>query len=365
MKMKAAVLYEPNTPLKVEEVTLDDPKEREVLIRLVATGVCHSDLHIIKGDQPNPMPVVLGHEGAGIVEKVGPGVTKVKPGDHVITPAIYSCGECKYCIEGRPMMCAASMNYLMMGTLPCEEKRLHIGDQDLNHFLCTSVFAEYAVVPERIAIKIRDDAPLDVACIVSCAISTGTGAVINRSGLKAGDSIVVYGCGGVGLSAVMGAKLAGASKIIAVDIVDRKLEKAKELGAHYVINASKEDPQQRVMEITGGGADCSIESIGNVNVMAQAFGSIHMGGTCVVVGAAPLGDMLPIAPFELLFGKTLMGSLLGSVRPQLDLPKYVDLYMEGQLPVEKLVSKYYKLDEINEAFADLERGEAIRGIIRF
>ena len=365
MKIKAAVLYEPNTPLKIENVTLDDPKEREVLIKMVATGVCHSDLHIMNGSQPNPMPVVLGHEGAGIVEKVGPGVTKVRTGDHVITPAIYSCGDCKYCIEGRPVLCPASLKYLMMGTLPCEEKRLHIGDQELNHFFCTSAFAEYAVVPERIAVKIREDAPLDVACLVSCAVSTGAGAVINRSGLKAGESIVIYGCGGIGLSAIMAAKMAGASKIIAVDILDQKLVKAQELGAHYVVNATQENPQQRIMEITGEGADCSIESIGNVNVMAQAFGSIHFGGTCVVAGAAPFGDMLPIAPYELLFGKTLVGSLLGNVRSQLDVPRYVDFYMEGQLPVEKLVSKYYKLDEINEAYADLERGEIIRGVIQF
>ena len=365
MKIKAAVLYEPNTPLKVENVTLDDPKEGEVLIRMVAIGICHSDLNIMKGSQPTPVPVVLGHEGAGVVENVGPRVTRVTVGDHVLLSSVYSCGECKYCVEGRPTLCRASLKYLMMGTLPCGERRLHIGDQELNHFFCASAFAEYAVVPERISMKIREDAPLDVACLVSCAVSTGAGAVINRSGLKAGESIVIYGCGGIGLCAIMGAKMAGASKIIAVDVLDQKLVKAQELGANYVVNATQENPQQRVMEITGEGADCSIESIGNVNVMAQAFGSIHVGGTCVVVGAAPLGDMLSIAPYELLLGKTLVGSMLGNVRSQLDVPRYVDFYMEGQLPVEKLVSKYYKLDEINEAFADLEQGEIIRGVVRF
>ncbi|MBM3131946.1 MAG: Zn-dependent alcohol dehydrogenase, partial [Chloroflexi bacterium] len=336
-----------------------------VLVRMVATGICHSDLHIMKGDQPNPMPVVLGHEGAGVVVKVGPAVTKLKPGDHVVLPAIYSCGECRHCIEGRPTLCSASLKYLMMGTMPSGEKRLHMRGKDLNHFFCASAFAEYAVVPDRIAVRIRPDAPLDVACVVSCAVSTGAGAVINQSGLKAGESIVIYGCGGIGLSAVMGAKLAGAGKLIAVDIVDRKLEKARELGANHTINASRQDPLLRVMEITGEGADCSIESIGNVKVMAQAFGSIRMGGTCVIVGAAPFGDLVCVAPYELLWGKKLTGSVLGNVRAEIDVPRYVDLYMDGLLPVNKLVSRYYKLDEINEAFADLERGEVIRGVIRF
>ena len=362
--MKAAVLYEVNTPLRVEEVTVDDPQDQEVLVKMVATGVCHTDLGIIKGDNPSPFPIVLGHEGAGIVEKVGPGVTMIQPGDHVVLPAIFTCGKCRYCVEGQPALCSEVLPAQLMGALPGGGKRLRKGDQELNLFY-TSAFAEYVVVHERTAVKVRDDAPLDVVCLFGCAVTTGIGSVINRSGMRAGESIVIYGCGGVGLSAVMGAKLAGAGKLIAVDVLDRKLEMAKELGADYVINASQEDPQQRVMEITGGGADYSIESIGNVKVMAQAFGSIHTGGTCIVVGAAPFGDMLSLAPYEFLLGKTLTGSLLGNVRTRTDVPRYVDLYMDGKLPVDKLITRYYSLDEINEAFQALERGEVIRSVIRF
>jgi Zn-dependent alcohol dehydrogenase len=364
MQMRAAVLYEANTPLRVEEVTLDDPGDQEVRVKMVGTGVCHSDLGIIKGENPSPFPIVLGHEGAGIVEKVGPCVTLVQPGDHVVLPAIFTCGKCHYCVEGQPALCSEVLPALVAGKLPGGGKRLHKGDQELNIFY-TSAFAEYVVVHERTAVKVRDDAPLDVVCLLSCAISTGVGSVINRARIRAGESIVIYGCGGVGLSAVMGAKVAGAGKLIAVDILDRKLEMARELGADYVINASREDPQQRVMEITGGGADYAIESIGNVEVMAQAFASIHDAGTCVLVGAAPFGSMLSTPPYQFLFGKTLTGSLLGNVRIRIDVPLYVDLYMDGKLPIDKLVSRYYSLDEINEAFAALERGEVIRSVIRF
>ncbi len=362
--MKAAVLYEVNEPLRVEEVVLDDPQNEEILVKMVATGVCHTDLHFVKGDMPQVMPVVLGHEGAGIVEKVGPGVTALQPGDHVVLMVAYSCGECRYCVEGQPAMCSAWIGYNMMGTLPNGTKRLHKGDQEINHFFCQSSFAEYTVVHERTAVKVREDAPLDVVCLLGCGTSTGVGAVINRSGMRAGESMVIYGCGGVGLSAVMAAKLSGAGKLIAVDMLDMKLEKAKELGADYVINASQENPQERIMEITGGGADYAIESIGNVNVIAQAFGSIHSGGKCIVAGMAPFGDMISIAGFEFLLGKTITGTLQGNIRAQTDVPRYVDLYMMGKLPIDKLITRYYSLDRINEAFEALEKGEVIKSIIR-
>ena len=365
MKMKAAVLYHPKTPLQVEEVTVDDPLDNEVMVKMVATGICHSDLLPIKAEVPSPMPIVLGHEGAGIVEKVGPGVTTVQPGDHVVLPVIFTCGKCRYCVEGQPSLCSEVLPAHLMGTLPGGGKRLHKDKQYLHLFYSQGSFAEYAVVHERTAVKVPRDAPLDVLCLLSCRVTTGVGSVINRAGLRAGESIVIYGCGGVGLSAVMGAKLAGAGKIIAVDLVDRKLDLAKELGADHVINASRDNPQQRVVEITGGGADYSIESIGNVNVMAQAFGSIHSAGTCVLVGAAPMADVLSLFPFEFLLGKTLKGSLLGNVRTMIDVPKYVDLYMQGKLPIDKLVARYYKLDEINEAIAAVESGEVIRAVIRF
>lgn len=371
--MKAAVCYEIGKPLQVEEVTLDKPKDHEVLIKLVACGTCHSDLHFMRGDMPMPTPVVVGHEGAGIVEKVGPGVTTLKRGDHVILMVGFSCGKCSFCAGGRPTLCIENLPIQMMATLPGGEKRLHKGDQELHHLFGLACFAEYAVVHERSAVKVREDAPLEVVCVLGCGTSTGIGAVLNTAGLRAGESIAIYGCGGVGLGAVMAAKLAGAGMTIAIDKVDRKLKMAKELGADYVINASQENPQERIASLTGkdvssplqAGADYALECIGNADVMMQAFASIHIGGKCLVMGMAPLGAMLNIAPFEFLLGKTITGSTQGDIKPLVDVPRYVDLYMNGKLPLDKLISKSYRLDQINEAYGALERGEIIRGIVRF
>ncbi len=363
--MKAAVLYEINTPLKVEEVTLDEPQENEVLVKIVATGVCHSDLHFMKGEMPQPTPFVPGHEGAGIVEKVGPGVTTLKPGDHVILMVAFACGKCRYCVEGRPTRCVENLPIQMMATLPGGGMRLHKGDQELHHLFGLASFAEYAVVHERSAVKIREDAPMEVVCPLGCGIATGIGTAINTTGIKAGESIVIYGCGGVGLSAVMGAKLAGAGTLIAVDTLERKLEMAKELGADHIINASQEDPKAKVMELTGGGADYAIECIGNVDVIMQAFGSIHVGGKCILVGMAPLVSMLSIAPFEFLLGKTMTGAIQGDIIAPIEIPRYIDLFMAGKLPIDKLITKNYKLDQINEAFEALEKGETIKSIIKF
>ncbi len=365
LQMQAAVLYGPNKELRVEEVTIDDPQDHEVRVKLAATGLCHSDFHVLRAAVPSPFPIVLGHEGAGIVEKIGEGVTSVKPGDHVILPVIFTCGKCRYCVEGQPALCSEVLPAHLMGTLPGGGKRLHKDNQDLHIFYSQGSFAEYVVVHERTAVKVRDDVPLEVACLFSCGVTTGLGSVINRAGLRSGETIVVYGCGGVGLSCIMGAKLAGAGKIVAVDVLDNKLELAEELGAEFLINAAKEDPQQRVMQITGGGADYAIESVGNVKTMAQAFGSIHSAGTCVLVGAAPMLDVLGLLPYEFLLGKTLKGSLLGNVRTSLDIPRYVDMYMEGKIPVQKLVSKYYTLEQINEAIDAVEKGQVVRAIIRF
>jgi NDMA-dependent alcohol dehydrogenase len=363
--MKAAVLNEINTPLKIDDVSLDDPQQNEVLVKIVATGVCHSDLHFMKGEMPQPTPFVPGHEGAGIVEKVGPGVTTLQPGDHILLNIAFSCGKCPRCYEGRPTLCVENLPIQMMATLPGGATRLHRGDQTLYHLFGLACFAEYAVVHERSAIKIREDAPFEVVCVLGCGVSTGIGASINTAGVKPGESIAVFGCGGVGLSAIMGAKLVGAGKIIAVDIVDKKLEKAKELGADYVINASQEEPQVKVTELTGGGADYAIECIGSVNVMVQALGSIRTGGTCVVAGMAPLADTLSVAPFHFLLGKTITGSTQGDIVPQIDIPRFIDLFMAGKLPIDKLITKNYTLDQVNEAFEALEKGEAIKSVIKF
>jgi len=362
--MRAAVLYEPNSPLRVEEVTLDEPQAEEVLVRIVAVGVCHTDLHVIKGDIPVPMPVVLGHEAGGIVEKAGPCVATLQPGDHVVLMAVFSCGKCRHCAAGKPSLCPTFLTSLVTGALPSGGKRLHKDGQELSHFFAQASFAEYAVVHERTAVKIRGDAPLETVCLLGCGVSTGVGAAINAAGIRAGESIVIYGCGGVGLSAVMGAKMAGASKIIAVDVLDRKLQMAKELGADDVINASQENPTQRVIELTGG-ADYAIECIGNLDVIAQAVSSIRFGGKCVLVGTSPPGSALSVSPNEfVVMGKTLTGCLQGSIVPSIDVPKYVDWYMEGTLPIDKLITRNYSLDGINEAFEALEKGETIRSVIR-
>lgn len=363
--MKAAICYEAGAPLKVEEVTLDEPQANEVLVKLVVTGVCGSDFRFMLGEMPQPMPLVMGHEGAGIVEKVGPGVTSLQPGDHVVMMVAFSCGKCRHCVEGRPTLCVENLPIMTYATLPGGGKRLRKGDQELHHLFGLACFAEYAVVHERSAVKIRDDAPFEVVCTLGCATSTGIGAAMNTTGLRPGDSIVVYGCGGVGLSAIMGAKLAGAGTLIAVDTLDRKLKMAKELGADHVINASQDDPMAKVMELTGGGADHALECIGNTDVMAQAFGSIRNGGRCIIVGMAPLGTTLNIQSYEFLLGKTIIGCVQGDIRPLVDIPRYIDLYMDGKLPFDKVVTKSYSLDEINEAFGALERGELLKSVIRF
>jgi S-(hydroxymethyl)glutathione dehydrogenase/alcohol dehydrogenase len=362
--MKAAVLYEVNTPLKLEDVTLDDPQENEILVKLEATGVCHSDLHYIKGDLPLPVPFVPGHEGAGIVEKVGPCVTTVKPGDHVILMVAISCGKCSYCLSGRPTLCVENLPIQMMATLPGGGVRLHKGEQAINHLFGLACFAEKVVVHERSAVKIREDAPWDVVCLLGCAVSTGIGAAINTTKAKPGESIAIFGCGGVGMSAVIGAKLVGA-KVIAIDTLDSKLKKAKELGADYVINASQDDPQVKITEILGGGADYAIECIGKVDVIAQALNCIRIGGLLIIVGMPPLVDMLTIPPFQFLMGKTITGSMQGDIVAPVDIPRYVDLFMEGKLPIDKLITRTYKLDQINEAFEALKKGEVIRSVIKY
>lgn len=363
--MKAAVSYETTTPMRVEEVTLDEPQDHEVLVKLAAAGTCHSDLHFLKGDIPVAMPVVMGHEGAGIVEKVGPGVTTLQPGDHVVLMVAFSCGKCPYCVTGRPTLCVENMPIQLMGTLPGGGIRLHKGDQELHHLFGLACFAEYTVVHERSVVKIREDAPLDVVCLLGCGTSTGIGAVLNTAGIKAGESIVIYGCGGVGLSAVMAAKLAGAGMIIAVDTLEQKLEMAKDFGADYVVNASQEDPKQKAFELTGIGVDYAVPCVGNADAIMQAFGSIHSGGKCVVVGLPPISINLSVAPFELLLGKVLTGTTQGDIQALVDVPRYIDLFMDGKLPIDKLITKNCDLDEINEAYGELERGEVIRTVIRF
>ncbi len=369
MKVKAAILEELNKPLKIEVVELDNPKDNEVLVKMVATGVCHSDIHCIKGDLITPPPVVLGHEGAGIVEKVGSSVTTVQPGDRVILTVAPYCGKCPACLMGVPTSCE---NYpqtaMLMGSMPDGTKRLkRKNGEELSHFMAQSSFAEYAVVDESAAIKVRGDAPLDVVCLLGCGASTGIGAVINRAKVKAGSSVAVYGCGGVGLAVIMAAKLVGARQIIAVDMLAKKLKFASELGATDLVNTSKDDPVAKIAELSAGGVDYAFEAIGSTTAMTQAVHSVYSrpGGMAVILGLAPIGATFSIEAWRFLREVTITGCTVGSIRPQIDIPHYIDLFMSGRLPLDKLISAHYPLAQINKAIKDTIDGKIMRGVITF
>ena len=364
MKIKAAVLYEPNTPMVVETIDLDEPQEGEVLVRIVAAGVCYSDYHIMKGEWSHPLPAVLGHEGAGVVERVGSGVTRVAPGQNVILNFRANCGICHYCIIGRPVLCNgidSPRNTMFDGS-----SRLSKDGQTIHHFARTACFAEFAVVPESGAVPVRADMPLDKGCLVGCAVMTGVGSVINTARIEAGSSVAVIGCGGIGLNAVQGAVLGGAGEIIAVDLLDNKLEYAREFGATHLVNSGNGDAVEQVVELTGGGVDSAFEAIGNVHTINQAYQMLAPGGTAVVVGMAPENDEVSINALSFpRTEKAIVGSWYGGARPWVDLPKITDLYLSGKLKIDPLISRTYSLDEINIAYDALAAGEVARSIIVF
>lgn len=365
--MKAAVLYATGQPLQVEDVAVEDPHRGEVMVRVAAGGVCHSDLHVINGDLTAPLPVVLGHEGAGVVEKVGEGVDEFRPGDHVVLLWRASCGNCLYCLSGRPALCELGAGIRWSGRLADGTSRFRRGDQEIRHHAGVSSFSELTVLPREGLVKIDPSVPLEKAAIVGCAVMTGVGAVINTARVEPGASMVVVGCGGVGLNAIQGGALAGAEKIIAVDVLDNKLEYARQFGATHLINASRVDPIEAVKEATGGrGADYAFEVIGNVKTIAQAYQMIRRGGTLVVVGVAPMGAEVAInASSIMLDEKTIRGSLYGSCQPKLDAPRMLNLYKAGKLKLDELISREYPLEQINDAFDALRRGDVARSIIRF
>ncbi len=364
MRTRAAVLYEPKQALAIEELEVLPPRACEVLVRYVASGVCHSDLHVIQGLMEWRTPVVLGHEGGGVVEAVGPGVSTVQVGDHVLTSYQPSCGRCPYCTIGRPNLC--DLRDAPRFTMPDGTTRFRKGDREIFHFFQVSSYAERAVLPEHSVIPIRKDAPLDVVCLVSCGVMAGAGAVINRAHVQPGSSVAVFGCGGVGLNAIQAAALVGAGKIIAVDVFDQKLEWSREFGATHLVNARREDPVARIQQICGrGGADYAIEAIGRPETIDQAFRSVHRGGTVVVVGVAPAGTKLSLDPLLLLQDRALLGTSFGSARQRVDLPLFVDLFMQGKYKLRELISRQIGLDELNHAYELLERGEVRRSVVRY
>jgi Zn-dependent alcohol dehydrogenase len=365
MQTKAAVLWEPGKHgFEIEQLEMLEPRAGEVIVRYVAAGVCHSDLHYVQGRNFHPVPAVLGHEGAGVVEAVGSDVSMVKVGDHVLTSYLPSCGHCKWCTIGRPRMCDLTVQprHLMHdGTT-----RFRKGNQDIFQMHQLGTFSERAVVPQVSLIPIRKDAPLDVVCLVSCGVMTGAGAVMNRAKIEPGATVAVWGCGGIGLNAIQMAAIMGASKVIAVDVLPQKLEWSREFGATHLVNASQEDPVARIQEICGeGGADYAIEAVGTQKTMEQAFEAIHRGGMAVMIGVAPQGTKLSVESAALLSEKILTGTGFGSARQRVDLPKIVDMFMDGKYKLRELISQFVDLEDINRAYAQLEAGEVRRSVIRY
>jgi len=360
--MKAAVLYEHNKPLVIEDIEIEDPKPGEVMVKIVAAGVCHSDISHMEGIVPTPLPMVMGHEGAGVVEKVGEGVTRLQPGDHVILVWVPSCGVCRNCARGKPYLCASGP----MATMRDGTTRFKKGEQRIFHQTAVSSFAEYTVTHEDAVVKIRDDMPLEKAALIGCSVMTGVGAVINTAKVEIGSSVAVFGCGGVGLNVIQGAALAGATKIIAVDTLENKLEMAKTFGATHFVNASIEDAVEKIREIAAPtGCDYSFEVIGIPEVVSEAFDAVEPGGTAVMVGMPPIESKVSISTLGLFVGKTLKGAFYGSARARIDMPILCDLYMAGKLKLDELISRSYPIEQINDAFEALRNGEVARSIVRF
>ena len=358
--MRAAVLREVGKPLGIEEVSIAKPRAREVLVRTAATGVCHSDLHFVNGAYPHEFPVVLGHESAGVVEQVGDAVTYVKPGDHVITCLSVFCGECEHCLGGHMSLCQVlKAPEHSAGLLTAAD------GGPVHQFANLSSFAEQMIVHEHALVKIREDMPFDRAALIGCGVTTGVGAVFHTAGVEPGATVAVVGCGGVGLAAVNGAAIAGASRIIAIDLVGSKLNLAKAFGATDVIDASDEDPVRRVRELTGGGVHYSFEAIGNKLAAEQCFRMIRAGGTATIIGMIPVGTKIELHGPDFLQEKKIQGSNMGSNRFRIDMPRFVDFYLAGKLHLDLMISRRIRLDDINEALAELEEGELARSVITF
>jgi S-(hydroxymethyl)glutathione dehydrogenase / alcohol dehydrogenase len=366
VQTQAAVLWEPGRPVEILEVDLAPPREGEVLVRIAACGVCHSDLHVVDGHLPEPLPLVLGHEAAGVVEEVGPGVETLEPGDHVVLALVPSCGECEECDRGRPNFCRLGARMAAEGTLADGTSRLSLNGTPLHHFNSISSFASHAVVPESAAVRIRPDVALDAAALVGCSVLTGYGAVANTARVEEGATVAIWGCGGVGANVVQGARLAGASRIVALDTRPEKLELARTLGATHVVQGGDGvDAVAAVKDITGGGPEYAFEAIGSERAIQEAWNATRAGGTVVVVGIMPRGSSLTIDPWQFMAEKTLMGTFLGSARIHEDVPRLVDLYHSGELDLDRLVSRKIPLTELPDAFDRLRAGDGLRQVVVF
>ena len=369
MKSRAAVATQAGHPLEITEIDVQGPREGEVLVRMVATGVCHTDAFTLSGEDPEGLfPAVLGHEGGGVVEEVGTGVTSVKPGDHVIPLYTPECGECSFCRSGKTNLCQAIRVTQGQGLMPDGSSRFSLDGQPLYHYMGTSTFSEYSVMPEISVAKINPQAPLDKVCLLGCGITTGIGAVLNTAKVEAGASVAVFGLGGIGLSVVQGAVMAGASRILAIDLNEDKFEMARMLGATDFVNPSHYDNpiQDVIVAMTGGGVDYSFECIGNTSVMRSALECCHKGwGESVIIGVAGAGQEISTRPFQLVTGRVWRGTAFGGVRGRTELPGYVDNYMAGKINIDDMVTHTMGLEDINRAFDLMHEGESIRSVVIF
>ena len=359
--MKAAVLYEVNRPLVIEDVTVNKPGPHEVLIRTKYAGLCHSDLHFMEGLYPHPLPAVLGHESAGVVEEVGSEVSYVKKGDHVITCLSVFCGTCENCNTGRPAICTNTDVKLLPGVA----RRLSLNGSHVNTFLNLSSYAEMMLVHENAIVKIRKDFPLDRAALIGCAVITGYGAVVNTAKVAPGETVAIIGCGGVGMAAVNGAQIAGAGRIIAIDTNPAKLQLATKLGATDLVNPKDGDPVKQVQEMTGGGVHHAVECLGTKLTAEQSFQMLRVGGTATIVGMVPFGTKIELHGFDFLRERKIQGSSMGSNRFRVDMPRLIDFYMQRRLHLDDWISDRIKLSEINEGFANMKAGKVVRSVIEF
>ncbi|TNI24915.1 S-(hydroxymethyl)glutathione dehydrogenase/class III alcohol dehydrogenase [Aeromonas veronii] len=369
IKCKAAIAWGPGQPLSIEEVEVMPPQAGEVRVRIVATGVCHTDAFTLSGEDPEGVfPCILGHEGGGIVESVGKGVTSVKVGDHVIPLYTPECGECKFCKSGKTNLCQKIRATQGKGLMPDGTTRFSKDGQPIYHYMGTSTFSEYTVLPEISIAKVDPAAPLEEVCLLGCGVTTGIGAVMNTAKVKEGESVAIFGLGGIGLSAVIGARLAKAGRIIAIDINESKFELARKLGATDCINPNDYDKpiQEVIVELTDGGVDFSFECIGNVKVMRAALECCHKGwGESVIIGVAGAGQEISTRPFQLVTGRVWRGSAFGGVRGRSELPSYVQRYMQGEFRLDDFITHTMGLEQINEAFDLMHQGKSIRTVIHY
>ena len=369
IKSKAAIAWGPNEPLSIEEVDVMLPKKGEVLVKIVASGVCHTDAFTLSGEDPEGVfPAILGHEGGGIVEQIGEGVTSVQVGDHVIPLYTAECGVCKMCRSGKTNLCSAVRETQGKGLMPDGTTRFYKDGEPIYHYMGCSTFSEYTVLPEISLAKVNKEAPLEEVCLLGCGVTTGMGAVMNTAKVEAGATVAIFGLGGIGLSAIIGAEMAKASRIIAIDINESKFELAKKLGATDCINPKDYDKptQEVIVELTDGGVDYSFECIGNVDVMRSALECCHKGwGESVIIGVAGAGQEISTRPFQLVTGRVWRGSAFGGVKGRSELPGYVERYLAGEIPLQDFITHTMPLEGINDAFDLMHKGESIRSVVHF